>query len=354
MMKKIALIVPNNLWVCPYVSIYTDLFDKAGVPYEILSWNRSGKEEKGIQFTWEEKNRNPLEVFYAYNAFARFVKKKLKGGVFEKVVVFSPQLAIFLAGFLKEKYKDRYIIDYRDLSIEQKKPFGIIFRIVLRHSFSNVISSPGFLKYLPRDYEYIISHNFKIERVKSALYDTVDYPDKDTIDVLTIGAIREDRNRAVIDSLGNKKGFILHFFGNGPAAKPLEHYAREKGFSNVEFAGYYEKNDEPGIIKSCSLINIVYPLIPSHISALSNRFYNSLLFKRPMIVTKTTIQGDFAEKYDVGLVIENCDDLDKRIIRYVEELDFQSYVRRCNMLLREFVSENEQFESMLNAFIKDM
>lgn len=100
------------------------------------------------------------------------------------------------------------------------------------------------------------------------------------------------------------------------------------------------------------MINIVYPLIPSHISALSNRFYNSLKYKCPMIVTKHTIQGDFAEKYGVGLVLENCDHLAENIRNYLQQLDFDEYSRRCDELLSVFVEENKQFEQLLEDFAK--
>lgn len=347
-MGKIALVVPNNLWVCPYVSIYKRAFDKLGVAYEVISWNRAGKAEEGIQYNRAEKSRNRIGIMWSYYKFACFVKKILNKGGYDKVVVFSPQLAIFLADYLKKQYKGHYIVDYRDLSIEQKKPFWRVFKKVLSSSYSNVVSSPGFLNYLPKGYDYVISHNFNFEIITDRL-DSKKYEGKD-IRILTIGALRTDMNIEVMDALGNEPGFYLYFVGKGISAAYLEEYAKGKNYNNVVFTGYYQKEDEPAIYEKNTLVNIVYPLIPSHISALSNRFYNSLIYKRPMIVTRNTIQGDYAAKFGVGLVVDNCDYLTGDICKYLKELDFDAYVKSCDKLLKTFVEENILFEKMLEKF----
>lgn len=352
-MGRIALVVPNNLWVCPYISNYSRILDKEGAEYEIISWNRAGKEEKGIQYNKQETTRSLIGVLWSYLKFAGFVKKTLVAGQYERVVVFSPQLAIFMVNFLKKHYRGRYILDYRDLSIEQKPLLGYLFKSALRNSYANVVSSPGFLQYLPKAFEYVVSHNFNLDRVSSVSVGNMNQVTGGCVKVLTIGAIREDRNIEVIDALGNVDGFELQFVGKGIAAKSLEEYARNKGYKNVSFTGYYEKKEEPRIIEGCALINIVYPLIPSHISALSNRFYNSLIFKRPMVVTKNTIQGDYAEKYGVGLVVDTCDHLGDKILAYLAHLDYTDYCERCERLLDAFVEENHHFENVISGFVRD-
>lgn len=350
-MGKIALVVPNNLWVCPYVSNYSRILDKEGSEYEIISWNRANKEERGIQYNKKETTRSLLGVLWSYFNFAGFVKRTLLAGEYDKVVVFSPQLAIFLGGFLKRHYKGRFIVDYRDLSIEQKPLFGKLFKSVLRNSYANVISSPGFKNYLPTGIDYVVCHNFNEELVKQALQDKAEPYTGKNIRVLTIGALRKDMNIEVIDALGNVDGVELSFVGKGVSSDYLESYVKEKGYDNISFTGYYRKEDEASIIKSNTFINIVYPLIPSHISALSNRFYNSLIHKRPMIVTKNTIQGDYAEKYGVGLVVENCNSLSKQLMVYRKGLDFSNYTCQCNLLLKIFLEDNKKFEGIISSFI---
>jgi hypothetical protein len=349
-MKKIALLVPNNIWVSPYVSIYTRLLDSMGVEYETISWNREGREESGIQFQYIEKSRNQFVILWSYIKYARFLKKTIKKNGYERLVVFSPQIGLFLSSFLAKRYKGSYIFDYRDLSLEQKPIFAKRFKKVLSNSYANIISSPGFKKYLPTGFDYLISHNFNVDIVKKAIVEEAQpYEGEDTL-VLTIGALRTDRNIEVMDALGNVPNIKLSFVGKGVSAGYLENYAKSKGYKNIVFTGFYKKEDEPDIIKNCTLINIVYPLIPSHISALSNRFYNSLIYKRPMIVTRNTAQGDYAQQYEVGLVVNDCNHLKDQIDEFRNNFDFQTYSKRCNTLLEEFLNEHQVFEDCVNCF----
>lgn len=349
-MNKVALVIPNNLWLCPYVSSYTKVLDHKSIPYDIISWNRASVEESCIQYNRPERSRNLILVLFSYIRFARFVKKIILEHQYEKAVIFSPQLSIFLAKFLRSHLNGKYIVDYRDLSIEQIGIFKRLFTIALSNSYANVISSPGFKAYLPPEFNYMVSHNFILDQASLDAIDKPLKPNCTEVKVLTIGAIREDRNKEVIDALGNKNRIRLSFVGKGPATQMLESYVKEQGYENISFTGFYKKLEEPDLIRDSSMINIVYPLIPSHISALSNRFYNSLIYKRPMIVTKNTIQGDFAEEYGVGLVVENCENLSEKIHHYLDNLLFDDYCHRCDMLLRQFVGDNKVFSTMLSDF----
>jgi hypothetical protein len=325
--------------------------DKSHVPYEIISWSRDGQVENNcIQFVDPNRHHGTLGKYLSYLRFASFVKDRVKVAGYEKLIVFSPQLAIFIADFLKKNYLGRYIFDYRDLSIEQKFLFRRPFEKVLANSAANVISSPGFKKYLPKGFDYIVSHNFNVDIAKKAIEENSFPFCNEDIPILTIGALRKDMNIEVIDALGNVPGFSLSFVGKGGASECLEKYTMEKGFTNITFTGYYKKEEEAEIYKNHAFVNIIYPLIPSHITALSNRFYNSLIYKRPMIVTSDTIQGEYAKQYEVGLVIDSCDNLNEKIIEYKNIFDFKSYSNNCNRLFRVLLDDNMRCEDVIKRF----
>jgi hypothetical protein len=66
-------------------------------------------------------------------------------------------------------------------------------------------------------------------------------------------------------------------------------------------------------------MNIFYPRVITHDTALSNRFYNSLIHRKPMIVTKGTIQGDYAERFNVGVAIEDCNNLVENLRNFIKQ-----------------------------------
>lgn len=351
--KKIALILPNNVWFCPYVSIYTNVLDARGISYDIISWNREGVSEDAIQYNYTIRKRNSFLLLWAYNKFSYFVKKTIINNGYEKLIIFTPQLGIFLCDFLKNKFKGRYIFDYRDLSIEQKWFFKYSFTKVIKNSFSNVISSPGFKKKLPCGFNYLLSHNFNVDLVKQALIGKFDVDiNKNPIDVLTIGGIRDyESNVQIINNLANVDGFFVRFVGKGPSVNDLKKYVEKLKICNLTFEGYYPKNKESVYVLDATFLNIFYPRKKTHDVAISNRFYNSLIYRKPMITTKNTIQGDYVEKFHLGVAIENCENLPFILQSYLDSMDMNKFIENCNNLLRNFLSDYEIWKKTLLVFV---
>ena len=358
MVMKIGVILPNNIWFCPYMSIYTHILDENKIDYDIISWNKDGRDPH-IGYQYSDKsvllNKGILSKIIAYAKYVRFVKNVVNENQYDKLIVFGPQISIFLSSFLAKRYKGKYILDYRDLSIEQKPILKQLFNKVLANSFFNAISSPGFKKCLSNKYHYVISHNFDISLVNKALGSNKEIPfNSSPINVLTIGGIRNyDSNVKVIESLANQENICVNFVGKGIAAEPLENYSKKRKFFNVYFKGFYEKHQEASFIIECSFINIFYPRIISHDTIMSNRFYNALIYKKPMIVTSNSTQGDYVEKYNLGLSVENCENLAEKLKAFIENQDAAEFNKRCNSLLREFVKDYELFKAKVLSFVKN-
>ena len=350
---KIGLILPGNIWFCPYVNIYTKILDKEKIQYDLISWNRDGSECQGIQFDRRFEVNGILSKLISYIKYASFVKKTIRKHNYDKLIVFGPQVAIFINGFLAKYYSKRYIFDYRDLSIEQKFYFKNAFLKVLHNSYANVISSPGFKRCLPKGFDYLLSHNFNIDLVHQALSSKkVDNLNFATINVLTIGGIRDySSNIEVVKALANKKEFLVKFIGKGSAAGLIKDYALQNKIDNIQFEGFYPKEKESEYIKESTFLNIFYPRIISHDTALSNRFYNALIYRKPMVVTADTTQGDYVKQHNLGLSLSDCSNLDIKMREYLSRLDYIAFSERCNALLKHFLSDYDNLEAKIKAFI---
>ena len=352
---KIGLILPGTIWYAPYVRIYTRILRENNVEYQIISWNRDGKDAKeGIQYEENIHANNGSASFSAYRRYIAFIKKVVVENGFDKLIVFGPQMTCLLSSFLIRKFKGRFVIDYRDLSIEQKPGFRQLFALMTKVSYANVVSSPGFIRCLPKR-DYYLSHNFDVDAVRQniGLRDENGFGSSDNIDILTIGGIRDfSSNVEVVKALANDKNFSVRFIGSGGGATELASYTEEHGINNVSFKGFYQKHEEAGYVRSTTFMNIFYPRVITHDTALSNRFYNSLIYRKPMIVTKDTIQGDYAEKYNVGIALTECSNLKNALKTFMHQ-DYNAYAERCDNLLQGFLNDQEQFEKLVYQFVKD-
>ena len=353
---KAAIIILGNQWVCPYVNTYRRIFDKLGCSYDVILWDRDGSDVSApIRYSSGNADLdNPIVKTFHYVRYADFIKKTISENGYDRLVVSGPHLAILLSGVLRNRYKGRYVIDYRDISVEQRLLLRGVYSKVLESSFCNVISSPGFKKHLPRKYDYLVSHNFDHNAAINAL--NGDFPlwkAGSAINVLTIGYIRNyDSNVRIIQALGGDEGYRLKFVGRGEAAPSLESYVRANGLDNVEFSGFYEKKDEAMIVGACDFINIFFPNDVVHSAIMSNRFYLALIHKKPVIVTEGSVQAAFVKEYGLGVVTDGGEGLSNEIGRYLSTFDYAGFCSKCNELLAVFVKEHQALERALACFVR--
>lgn len=349
---KIALILAANKWAAPYLKIYIDLLNKHNVSYDIIYWNRD-LTENNSHLSWNQKPKNGnINRFLDYKYFSNFVKRILKSTEYDRLIIFGEVLPIFLSSFLRNKYDNRFLIDFRDLGIEQLPIFRQLYAATIRKSALNIVSSSGFIKYLPKS-TYFISHNFDIKQIKDSL--NSNYTSKNNhkdINILTIGSIRNyESNLAIIRALENRANIHLQFVGKGIVSSQLEKYTIKNNIRNVTFKGYYKKTEELNIIEKCDFMNIFMPNIKSHSSLMSNRFYNALLLRKPMIVTSNSEQAKLVKNYNLGISIENCDNLEYKLKSFLENLDEEVFANNCKNLLKKFIDDYNLFEDKVSQFI---
>ena len=354
---KAAIIILGNSWVCPYVNTYKRAFDKLGYAYDVILWDRDGSDVAApIRYCSKGLNlAKPWAKAAAYVGYSRFIKKMVLKNGYDRLVVSGPHLAILLSSFLRKRYKGRYIIDYRDISIEQKPLLAGVYSKTLASSFCNVISSPGFKEYLPQEYNYLISHNFDFERAVAALECGAPlHKGSSVLNVLTIGSIRNfSSNVKILESLGNNAHYHMAFVGRGDASESLKEHALSRGIVNVEFAGFYKKEDEASIVEKCDFINIFFPDDVEHSTIMSNRFYLALIHKKPVIVTAGSTQAALVEEYGIGVVVDDCVNIDVEIKNFLSKFNYAAFCDKCNELLSIFVEEHRLLECAIASFVQD-
>ena len=357
---KIGVLLPTNVYFAPYSRIYTDIFDEIGVKYDIIYFDKRNLDEPAAYRFTQQLNSTDgsLKRLLGYYRYSRFLIKTIKKEKYDRLVVCGPQIAIFISRFLIRHYRGRYILDYRDLSIEQR--FMSRYRKLLRYSAYNMISSPGFKRCLPQEASYMMSHNISIALLREAVSESSETPPpaklfmpEGKMTVLTIGGIRDyDQNAAVMQALANQRDFSTSFIGRGEegADVKLRELAQKEHIENVFFAGFYKKEEEPRLIQQSTFLNIFYPRKLSHDTALSNRFYSSLLFRKPMITTADTIQGDYAQQYGIGVAIDTADGLSDKLKAFADHFDSSVYEAKRKELLISFLDDYTQFRQAVETF----
>ena len=337
-MKKIALIIPNNIENCPYIQYYINILESENLNYEIIEWQRiKNINSKSIIYYSKFNFENRFIKLFNYFLFLKFCKKIIKKEKYEKIIIFTIQLGVFFQKFLYNNYPKKYILDIRDfntiVNYTTKK-----FNILLEKSAINVISSAGFKEWLPKGIGYILCHNVNIDFLKNINYEkpTISSQKK----ILTIGMIRDIKEQEkFIENF--KEKYILEYRGIGEIEILKNKYSKYK---NLKFYGKYDKKLELDYYKNSDFINIIVGNDLNSKTLLANRFYNALITNKYMIATKNTYMGNLVEKYQLGITFsKEFNDSD---------VDFDNLNYNNKVILEKIKTEQEKFIFKIKDFFK--
>lgn len=356
---KIALLLPNNLFATPYIGYFTKVLNQVGLDYSIYTWNRHNITEEGtIAYKTFFLSQNSFLKLFSYWLFSQFIRKKLRSGNYEKVIVFTGQLGIFNSSFLKKYFYNNYILDIRDYSIIYKQ-FPDQLQTLLKNAHSVTISAKGFTDWLPNSQKFVLSHNVDIDLVEESLADG--YLEKEFFIsgirvITTIGQIKDyDSDSKVLMHLNDSSNYSLKFIGFGPALSDLKSFIEKHRLKNAIFEGSYKKEEEKDLLKDTDYLNILISRNDRNMGTtlLSNRLYLSALYKIPCIVNAKTAQSAIIEKYKLGIVVEKYSDLPRLIVEFEANFDKNKFIESCNLFLRDIVDDHKNFVQNIYNFINN-
>lgn len=355
-MKKILLISGAMPHYAPYVGSYIEILKKNNIPFDLICWNRNldpieADHLEYIIYNEDGDIRKPnWKKLIDLYGFSRFVKKQIYKSNYNAVVVFTISECIFLQKYLQSHFEKRYIFDIRDYSALLKiKLFRIIVEKMIEYSKFTVLSSVGFLNWLPSGdkYSYSVVHNTSVlllEKQKDRSIQSLALG-KNKIKILTIGQLRDyESNSTVIERLANNPNYHLQFSGSGSAEEKLQKYSEDILAKNVTFTGRYKKEYEETIVEDFDMINIYFNHDVNSDSLMSNRFYLSVLQRKPMIVRKDTFQAELVEQFGLGVVLDDVDDFPKKIEYWWNNFDQEKYNEGCRRFINMVIADMNDFE----------
>lgn len=343
----------------PFIQYYIDWFTAHKYKFDVVCLNRRCSFNQSIPSNYYVYNKtinyedNFIQRFVKNYLFYRFAKKIIKKNNYNRIILFTLPTLVYFSLYLIRNYKNRYIIDIRDYSsVYNINICRYFINKALKQSYLNCISSNGFLSWLPKNLNYIISHNVGKNLLELVQFNQVNINISAPIKIVTIGLIRDaETNKEIMINLANNPSFELHFVGDGPAMPFLKQKAIEHKIYNVFFHGRYDKEKESDIISDYHYINNYMPNNLLSNSLVSNRFYLSLLYGKPMIVRDGSNQALLVRKYNLGLIINSTDNLYDNIYDFSKSFDTKLFNFGRKRLLDEIKSDINMFESKLYGFI---
>ena len=120
----------------------------------------------------------------------------------------------------------------------------------------------------------------------------------------------------------------------------------------VSFTGAYDNRDKAKLLENAAFLNNCYGGRDGDELryAISNRFYDGLVYHIPQIVEDDGYKAGEARRLEVGLGVEPTSDLPDKLYQYYTGLDTDAFDLNCENALKEIISEDDNYIQRIDDF----
>ncbi|AXT57335.1 glycosyl transferase family 1 [Aquimarina sp. AD1] len=273
-----------------------------------IMWNRNGVEvtnEKN-HFVFTKISRNKFRKLISIYSYYKFIKQQLKKKDYD-VLIASHWDMLFLCFLLKKKNQN-LVYDNLDMPTHKyfvvRKFFRILELIALLRTDGIIYASRFFKEFYSSKIPSVVIEN------KPLKYITKDYKSINNeggkLTVAFLGTLRYIKSlKILMDAVGNLPNMNLIIKGSGFAEELIE-YKKQKGYPNVTLeVGWYNYDDLGKLFLKTDLIWAAYPSKDFNVKyAISNKYFESLIFNKPCIFAENTKLGDFVIANNLGFTVD--------------------------------------------------
>ena len=345
----------------PYLDKYLEVLKLHSCDYDIVYMDRSDDSESvkiGNEFYFNYKmpiEKRVWSKFLPYWGYMHYVGKILQEGNYDKIIFLTTAPAVLLAKFYLNKYKNKYIFDYRDYTFEKIGIYRKLVERIIDDSYASFISSKGFEKFVGQHKNLYLTHNI------SNVEDTCDLTSNDEITqnimIGFVGCVRYfDVNSILIDKLKESDEIKLSYVGPTYDDCNLKEYCEKNGIKNVSFVDSFDNKEKANLYKKITVVNSIYSLkSPEVLQAIPNRLYDAAIYKRPILVAKGTYLEEIVNKYELGIAVDVYeDDVEVMIREYFKNFDYVVFNNQCNRFLEDVLQDENKWFEIVSGFLTDI
>lgn len=339
---------------------------KAGYDVHILAWDRDTDIREtensisvaeteipitrlGYKATFGEGFKN----IKAYLGFQFHMRKWLQKNKFDIIHSCDFDTAFFSIGIAKRR-KKTFVFDIFDFLYD--KPSSFLQKCVKKAQYNlinnanaTIICTEERIKQIsgsnPKNLTII--HNTPAEQQTSI--SKIDLYNSGKIRIVYVGILQDYRLlKEIVEAVSESCIFELHVGGFGKYDSYMQDAAKK--YENIHFYGRLSYSDTLALEKECDIMLAIYdPSIDNHFYAAPNKFYESLMLGKPVMMVKNTGMSTVVKDENIGVLIDYSKE---GFIKGAEELvakkdEWISMSQRMKKLYKEQYSWDEMEKRLL-------
>lgn len=185
---------------------------------------------------------------------------------------------------------------------------------------------------------------------KTSFQESVNGSERSTINIAYFGILSASRLiREMIEVVSENKQYELHIGGFGV----LEDYVKEAAAKNENIIFYgtvpYQKVLE--VESESDILTAIYdPAVKNHYYAAPNKFYESLMLGKPVIMAKNTGMSGIVEEHEIGATIDFSKEGIEKGLKELTEKKFRW--PQMSSRMKKLYSEEYSWDEMERRLIK--
>lgn len=324
--KRVVLLRSNPVNPDPPVEKMAETLTENGYGVTIVGWDREEEyffKEKKIVLS----NGQPTKIvtfgipaiygggikktLKAFLAFQKRLKRWLKENENEYDVIHAFDFDTgFTAKKIAKKYKKKFVYHILDFYVDSHS-VGALRALVKKIEFSVINHADVTIICTEKRKEQIegskpkklfIIHNTP----KNHQGDTSELTIRESnrIKVVYVGIFGEGRLlRELLEAVDEDKNLELHIGGFGILEEEIKAYANRA--ENIFYHGKLAYKDTLALERQCDIMTAIYdPSVRNHRFAAPNKFYESMMLGKPLIMVKNTGFDELMQERKLGVLIE--------------------------------------------------
>lgn len=365
---NLALIGPSKLRYMTYMKQYLDILEEKDCAAHVIYWDRDGVPEqewayKATFHVFREDIRDDwphYKKIIPFLKFRRYIRDVLKETKCKKVVFFQTVTGLSIFNYLVNRYSKNYIFDYRDIDWTQKIAFlKKATAKLVQSSALTFISSDGFRDYLQKSVHIVRMHNVDGGQLEESLsFNRLKNNPRngDCCKVAFWGNLRHGViDNEALAAFGCDKRFEFHFYGAAPEMSyylEMKKVVEDGNFDNIFFHGLYSSSDRKKFVDDVDLLwNCYYFDNGAYNPAVSNKYYDGIMFRIPQVVFKNSFSGKEVPEKELGVAIDPSEpDYLDVIYLYWTSVNYKKFDIRAKKEIVALCRETSEIERLISEF----
>src|SRR5699024_8164319 len=118
--------------------------------------------------------------------------------------------------------------------------------------------------------------------------------------------------------------------------------------------GRFTRSEKADLLNDIDIINAYYSEKKyANMYAISNKYYDALIYKKPILVNSNVHIGKIVSQNKVGFAVDiNKSDVTNKIYNDYLKFDFKEFYDRCDEVLQKVLKEDREYCDQVFDFVK--